>query len=73
MIWDERIDEALRNHDAYENGKDEGYYSGKSDGIEQIKREMIINMYNKKISLETISEIANISKEEIENITNDIK
>ena len=25
MIWDERIDEKLRNHDAYEIGKDERY------------------------------------------------
>ena len=28
MIWDERIDEKLRNHDAYETGKDEGIEKG---------------------------------------------
>ena len=62
MIWDERIEEKLRNHDAYENGKDEG--------IEQKQTEMIINMYNDGLELNQISKYANISIEEIKKIIN---
>ena len=68
MIWDERIEESLRNHDAYENGKDEGFYNGVEQGIEQKQTEMILNMYNKKMSLEDISEISNISIEKVQSI-----
>ena len=65
MIWDERIDEALRNHDAYENGKDEG--------IEQIKHEMIINFYNNGISIDLISKSSGLSIDEVKEIINSSK
>ena len=44
MIWDERIEENLRNHDAYETGKHEGKIEGKI--------QMIINMYYKEVYYE---------------------
>ena len=53
-----------------EEAVQEGYDSGYDAGIEQKQTEMIVNMYNKKISLETISEISNISIEEVQNIIN---
>ena len=64
MIWDERIDEKLRNHDAYETGKDEGI----EQGTEQNRTEMIMRMNRKKIDISTISEIANIPVQKVEEI-----
>ena len=43
MIWDERIEETLRRHD--------DYFNGKYEGIEQNRMEMIINMYKKNINI----------------------
>ncbi len=64
MIWDERIDEKLRNHDAYETGKDEGFMNG----VEQNKTEMIINLYNNKVPIDIISKSSGLSIKEIEKI-----
>ena len=64
MIWDERIDEKLRNHDAYETGKDEGFMNG----VEHNKTEMIINFYQNGASLELISKSSGLSIKEIEKI-----
>ena len=68
MLWDERIEESLRNHDAYENGKDEGFYNGVKQGIEQKQNEMIINLYQNGVSLELISKSSGLSIKEIEKI-----
>ena len=68
MLWDERIEESLRNHDAYENGKDEGFYSGVEQGIEQKQNEMIINLYQNGASLELIRKSSGLSIKEIEKI-----
>ena len=64
MIWDERIDEKLRNHDAYETGKDEGFMNG----VEQKQTEMIINLYNNKVPIDIISKSSGLSINEIEKI-----
>ena len=64
MIWDDRLEENLRKHDDYNNGK----YEGIDIGIEQKQTEMIINMYNKKFDINTIAEISNLSIEEVNNI-----
>ena len=68
MLWDERIEESLRNHDAYENGKDEGFYNGVEQGIEQKQNEMIINLYQNGASLELIRKSSGLSIKEIEKI-----
>ena len=39
-------------------------------GVEQTKKEMVINMKEKGLSLEMISDISNLSIEEIKNILN---
>lgn len=73
MVWDERIEQTLRNHDAYANGKNEGERIGIDIGVEQTRNEMIINMYNKKIPIETILEIANLSIDEVKEIISSSK
>ena len=57
-------DEELREMDQEE------YYQ---KGIHDTKREMVINMYNKNIDLKVISQIANLSLKEVENIINNKK
>ena len=64
MVWDARIDEKLRNIDAYNNGKEEGI----EEGIEQNKIEMIINMLNDSVPIESISKYSNLSIDEINDI-----
>lgn len=76
MVWDERIETALRKHDEYVNAKEEGIKIGMEQGIErgieqgmeQKQREMIINMNNKKMNISTISQIANLTVEEVKKI-----
>lgn len=68
MVWDERIETSLRKHDEYVNGKEEGYNEGIKNGMEQKQNEMIINMYNKKINIFIISQIANLTVDEVKKI-----
>ena len=65
MIWDDRLEENLRKHDEYADGK--------NDGIEQKQNEMIINMYKDKLDINTISKYANISVSEVEDIIDKYK
>lgn len=46
----------------------EGYQTGHDEGIQQTKKEMVINMYKKNFDIETISQIANLSIDETEEI-----
>ena len=64
MIWDDRLEENLRKHDDYNNGK----YEGIDIGIEQNRIEMIINLYKNGVSLELISKSSGLSIKEIEKI-----
>ena len=72
MVWDERIDRNLRKIDAYRDARNDGYDEGRNDGYdegsEQTKKEMVNKMYKNNIALETISKVANLSIEEIQNI-----
>lgn len=56
----------------YDKGMKEGLEQGKKEGIEQGKtekqKEIVLNMHKKKMSLEDICEITNLSKEEVEEI-----
>lgn len=56
-----------------EEGIKKGIKEGIKEGIEKNKREMIMNMYNKNMSLKDISEIVNLSIEQIKNIINSSK
>ena len=68
MVWDERIEETLRKHDEYFNGKNEGIDIGITKGIEQNRTEMIINFYKNGVSLELISASSGLSIDEINKI-----
>jgi len=72
MVWDERIDRNLRKIDAYRDARNDGYDEGRNDGYDEgiisNRNEMIKNMYKNNIALETISKVANLSIEEIQNI-----
>ena len=68
MIWDERIENALRRHDDYVNGKNEGERIGIDIGIEQKQREMIINLNKNGVSLDLISKSSGLSIDEVKNI-----
>ena len=53
-------------------GIEQGIAQGIAQGVEQTKKEMVINMYNKKYNLEDISDIANLRIEDIKNIVDNI-
>ena len=66
MIWDERIEENLRKHEEYVNGKHDGKIEGK---IEQ-RNKIIINMYNHGDDLKYIASIAETTVEEVQDVIN---
>ncbi len=76
MVWDERLNNNLVKHDYYisgfdkgiEQGLEQGTKNGLKQGIEQTRQEMIINMYNDKVPIETISKYSNLSIDEIKKI-----
>ena len=68
MVWDERIDEKLRNIDAYNGGKLTGINEGIEMGIQKNRKEVIINMYNDNLPIEKIAKYTNVSVDEINEI-----
>ena len=61
-------DEELLKHD-----QERYYKKGIQEGMEKNKKEMVINLYNKKIPIDTIAECANLSIEEVQKIINKIE
>ena len=55
-----------------EQGIQQGIEEGIEQGIEQNKKDIVINMYNKKYSLEEISDITNLNMEKIKKIIEEI-
>ncbi len=51
-----------------EDARHEGYFDGVESGIEKKEKEMVINMYNKKIPIKTIADCANLSIDEVNKI-----
>jgi len=64
MVWDERIDEKLRNIDAYNGGKMEGMEKGK----EEIKKEIILSLKENNIPLDVIAKSVKLSVKEVRKI-----
>ena len=53
-----------------QTGIKQGIQTGIQQGILQNQKEMVLNMYNKHISIKTISECADISVDEVKDIVN---
>ena len=70
MVWDERIEKNLRAQQEYYDGKQEGIEQGIQEGTLETKKEIVLNMYNKKYDIETIAEITNLSLDEVNEIIN---
>lgn len=63
-VMDRRIEENLAKHEAYFEGVDAGVEAG----ILENQKQVVLNMYNKKYDLKSISEITELSIQEVENI-----
>ncbi|MBQ8891832.1 MAG: hypothetical protein IJ068_03095 [Bacilli bacterium] len=63
----------LDREEAVEEGYANGYESGKNDGIEQNRREMVINFYKNGATFELISKSSGLSVDEIKKIIKDNK
>ena len=61
-VMDQRIEDNL--------AKQEGYFEGVDDGVKQNQCEIVLNMYNNKISIEMISKCTNLSQDEVLKIIN---
>ena len=74
MVWDERIDEKLRNIDVYNGGEMVGYEKGHKEGIkegikegsQETKKEIILKLHKKNIPIDTIAECVNLSVDEVQ-------
>ena len=73
-MWEEN--DKLRYYNDLEASKEQGIEQGIKQGIEQgiedKSKEVVINMLNKNMDYETISEISGKTIEEIKEIENDI-
>lgn len=63
-----RLDGEERYEAGLKDGIQEGIKQGIEQGIEQRNQEMVINMYNDKVSIETIAKYANLTTEEVQKI-----
>ena len=63
-VMDRRIEENLAKHEAYFEGVDAGI----EVGVHENQKQVVLNMYNKKYDLKSISEITELSIQEVENI-----
>ena len=78
--WDkEKMDRLLEiskleaaTKEGLEQGIEQGLEQGIEQGIEQNKKDIVLNMYNKKYSLEEISDITNLNIEKIKKIIEEI-
>lgn len=73
VMWDETIEKNLEEQEAYAVGLERGKEAGIEEGKIENQKEVIINMYQNGISLELISECANLSIDEVKEIINNIK
>ena len=52
------------------DARKEGLEAGLKEGIKEATRIMVLNMIDENINIDTISKISGLTKEEIENISN---
>ena len=61
--------DALVKHNELEGAKKAGIEEGKNAGIKETKLEIAKNMLKKKMSIEDISEITGLTKEDIQKLS----
>ena len=61
--------DALVKHNELEGAKKAGIEEGKNAGIKETKLEIAKNMLKKKMSIEDISEITDLTKEDIQKLS----
>ena len=69
-MWEEN--DKLRYYNDLKASEEQGIEKGIEQGIEDKSKEVVINMLNKNMDYETISEISGKTIEEIKEIENDI-
>ena len=70
---EELINKAIINEvreDSFNAGIEQGKKEGIEQGIEQTKKEMVLNMHNKNIALDIITDCANLTEKEVKEIIN---
>jgi len=67
---EERIQSSIIKEER-RNSFNEGIAKGIEQGIAQTKKEMVLNMHNKNISLDIIAECVNLTLEEVKEIIED--
>ena len=72
-IMSEEMEEFIENHTMYQNGLDAGLERGISQGIQENQKEVVLNMHQDNINLDTISKYTKLSIEEIERIIKEAK
>ena len=70
---DEIIEENVAKQTAYLLGEQSGLEKGISQGIQENKREVVLNMYKNNLSTQMIANCTNLSISEIEEIINNNK
>ena len=71
-LWEKEKMDALKELAIIEDAEKRGLTNGMAKGIEQSKKEIVLNMHNKNFQVEDISEITNLSISEVETIINEI-
>ena len=70
-LWEKEKMDALKELAIIEDAEKRGLTNGMAKGIEQSKKEIVLNMHNKNFQVEDISEITNLSISEVETIINE--
>ena len=75
-IMNENIEKNMEIIDSYNDGLNDGWHKGIQEGIEQgfeqgieqNKKEMLLNMYNKNLTISEISDLTGLNIEDIRKI-----
>ena len=65
------LDLYMSDEELLARDQEHNYQKGIEEGITKTKKEMILNMYNDKLSLDTISKYSNLSIDEVKKIINE--
>ena len=66
----EKMNLYLTDEEMLKIDQEDYYKKGIQEGIEQTKRDMIINLYNNSVHVDVIAKAANLSQDEVKTIIN---